>query len=242
MHYRDLLITHRAFWKIERRAKHYDAYMKEAKDWEKWPDSVSSVEARKLLKFIPKWDFHFRVKDPEKFLKVYREIAPTIRELYRNRLEDSRLDGELAKKIGSIFDSVANCSEKAYESTDSSKILHTILPHSIVMWDESIREGSLGHKNKKYGSNYALKFLPRMQKELQEAISTCEEEEGLTREEAIKHICQTCGYETLPKLIDEHNFVIYTKTIEFRSFLENLKERHEITIEEYRRLLRKLPF
>lgn len=103
MHYRDLQITHKAFWNIERRAKHYDTYMKEVKDWQKWPDSVSLEEIRKLLKFIPKWDPHFRVKDPKKFDKVYKEILPIIRELKNERLENTKFNTELMRKIQKIF-------------------------------------------------------------------------------------------------------------------------------------------
>lgn len=240
MHYRDLQITHKAFWKIERRAKHYDKYMKERKDWKKWPNSVSLEEIKKLLDFIPKWDSHFRGKDPERFGKIYNEILPVIKKLKPERLENANFNTELIQKIQKIFDEVAQCSGRAYESTDCSKILHTILPHLIVMWDRGIRKGILGHENKKEGAVYSLEFLPQMQIELQEAINTCIEEKGLKPEEAIEYIRRSCGYETLPKLVDEYNYVIYTKTIEFRTYLEELKEQSKITIKDYKRLVNKL--
>jgi hypothetical protein len=241
MHHRDLYITHRAFWKIEPRARFYDQYMKQKKNWKKWPDSVSLEEIRKLLEFIPKWDMHFRVKDPEKFAKIYYGILPTIRELQVERLENANLASvELTRKIKEIFDEVAPCSEEAYESTDCSKILHTILPHLIVMWDQKIRKGILGDENKKWGIVYASEFLPLMQAELKEALNTCIVDMRLRTEEAVKHISLACGYETLPKLIDEHNYVIYTKSIEFRAYLEGLKKKNEIHIEDYERLRRKI--
>lgn len=236
----DLYITHGAFWKIERRAKDYDIYMKERKDWKKWPDSVSLEEIKKLLNFIPKWDYHFRGKDPERFFEIYNEILSTIKELEHERLENANLNTELIQKIKTVFDEVAQCSGEAYESTDCSKILHTILPNLIVMWDREIRKRIVGHENKKEAAIYALEFLPQMQKELQESIKTCMEEEGLNRKEAIEYIRESCGYETLPKLIDEHNFAIYTKSVEFRDYLEKLKEQNKITIKEYRRLANKL--
>jgi hypothetical protein len=240
--YRDLYITHQAFWKIEKRAKFYDIYMKERKDWGKWPNSVSLEEIQKLLDFIPKWDAHFRGKDPERLLNIYNEILPIIKVLYHDRLENARLDESLMEKIRNILDKVAWCSGRAEESTDSSKILHTILPHLIVMWDRQIRKGVVGNENKKSGSVYALEFLPKMRTELLEAIDTCIGHQKLNQEEAIKYIRQTCGHETLPKLIDEHNYVIYTKTLKFRSFLEVLKETGEITAKEYERLIRRLPY
>ena len=81
MYYRDLFIGHKAFWNIERRAKHYDIYMKERKNWEEWPDSVSIYEIEKLMQFIPKWDMHFRGKNPKRFAEIFNQILPTIKEL-----------------------------------------------------------------------------------------------------------------------------------------------------------------
>ena len=88
---------------------------------------------------------------------------------------------------------------------------------------------------------YALDFLPKMQKELLEAIETCMEQEKLERDEAIKYIRQECGNETLPKLIDEHNYVIHTKTADFKYYLEKSKEDGELSTNDFRRLFQKLP-
>lgn len=239
MYYRDLFIGHKAFWKIERNAKYYSIYMRELKNWEKWPNSVSIYEIEKLLQFIPKWDGHFRCKTPTRFAEIYQQILPTIKELKDEKLENSRFNSDFLQKIRVIFDEVAKC-QGCYQSTDCSKILHTILPHLIVTWDRKIRLGILGNENKKKGSMYALDFLPIMQKELFEAIDTCMAEKKLEREEAIKYIRQECGNETLPKLIEEHNYVIYTKTIDFKYYLEKNKD-GEISTSDFRRLVQKLP-
>ena len=87
---------------------------------------------------------------------------------------------------------------------------------------------------------YALDFLPKMQNELFEAIDTCMGEEKLEREEAIKYIRQECGNETLPKLIDELNYVTHTRTIDFKYYLEKNKEDGEISTNDFRRLVQKL--
>ena len=240
MYYEDLYLVHGAFWNIERRAKFYEEYMKEIKDWRKWPNSVDLFEVQKLLGFIIKWDMHLRMRNPEDLYKIYKEIHPMIVELNGKRLEDINLAVDVTKQIGYIFDKIAPCSIEAYESTDCSKILHTVLPHLIVMWDMKIRKGILGDENKKSGAVYALEFLPQMQIELREAIATCMDERRLNREEAIKHISEVCGYESLPKLIDEHNYVIYTKRDDFRSYLDNLKKNKGIKPEAYQRLMKKL--
>jgi len=240
MYYEDLFIGHKAYWKIERNAKYYDIYMRELKNWEKWPDSVSIDEIEKLLQFIPKWDGQFRCKTSTRFADIFKQILPTIKELKDEKLENSKFNSEYLQKIRAIFDKVAKCQNR-YESTGCSKILHTFLPHLIVAWDSKIRLGILGNENKKKGSMYALDFLPKMQKQLLEAIYTCMKEEKLELEDAIKYIRQECGNETLPKLIDEYNYVIHTKTADFKYYLEKNKEEGKISTDDFRRLIQKLP-
>lgn len=239
MKYNDLIIGHRAFWQIERRAKHYDNYMKEIKNWKKWPESVCIDEVQKLLNFIPKWDMHFRGKNPEKFFKTYNQILPIIKELSHEKLENIELTPDVLQKIKIIFDNVAQYPNR-YESTDCSKILHTILPNLIVMWDRKIRLGILGGENKKEGAIYAFDFLPKMQSELLDAISNCRDEENLDRSDAITFIRRECGNETLPKLIDEHNYVVYTRTDDFKSYLEQAKENDNISIDAFSRLIKRI--
>ncbi len=240
MHYRDLFVTHKAFWALESRAKHYDIYMKEVKDWTKWPESVDLFEIEKLLRFIPKWDMHFRMKNSMKVFSVYQEILPVLIKVKGLKLESVNLDTALREDIGNIFDKLAPSSEEAYESTDCSKILHTILPHLIVMWDMRIRAGILGNEQKKFGVIYASEFLPLMQTELREALAVCIDDRKLNFENACAFIRGSCGYETLPKLVDEHNYVIYTKHDEFSQYLNYLRKKHAIEPEDYERLNQKL--
>jgi hypothetical protein len=214
--------------------------MKELKDWTKWPESVDLFEIEKLLRFIPKWDMHFRMKNPKKVFNIYQEILPVLINLKGLRLETVNLDMALKENIGNIFDKLAPCSEEAYESTDCSKILHTILPHLIVMWDLRIRTGLLGNEQKKFGIIYASEFLPLMQTELREALAICMDDRKLNLENACAFIRGSCGYETLPKLVDEHNYVIYTKHDEFGPYLNHLKKNGAIKPEDYERLMQKL--
>jgi len=99
--------------------------------------------------------------------------------------------------------------DNRYESTDASKILHTIIPNFFVMWDKRIRDETV--QGGVRGAVYAFYFLPKMQGELKEAIETCMEDRRLTREDAIKYICEKCDGKTLAKLVDEFNYMKYTK-------------------------------
>lgn len=211
MHYKKLIEAHRLFYGgYEYRAPYYDDYM-ESKNWKEWASgSVSIAEIEKLFSFIRKWDFHFKGK-PDVFKKIYEWICPMIKELEHETIEDADLtDNKLRKKINEIFDRVADCPGTGrYESTDASKILHTILPSFFVMWDDKIKEGMVrgGH----FGAVYANVFLPILQEELEEAIKTCMDEAHLDRKEAIDYVCKQCEGKTLAKLADEYNYMKYTK-------------------------------
>lgn len=247
MHYRCLYVAHRAFYWAEPRAHYYDEYMRH-KDWEEWVDSVPLDEIKKLFDFIRRWDYHFQ-GDQKRFQESYVEIFPIIKELEHMRLEDIDFeDRELRDKIEEIFDKVANCSWR-YESTDASKILHTILPKLLVMWDRKIRKGILGSVNRNWGAVYAIEFLPKMQGELIQAIRTCMEKNDLSNKEAAQHISHQCDDKTLPKLIDECNYMTFTRPSDFQEYMEKLKERvkelkekDELTAEEHERLLNDILF
>lgn len=239
MHYNDLYIAHRAFYAIERIAYLYTQYM-EQKDWRKWIDSVPIDEVLKLFKFIRRWRTRGFAGDPEKFQRIYEKNFLIIKDLGRERLEDmDSTDDELLRKIEKVFDEVTRCSWR-YESTGSSKILHTILPHLFVMWDRKIRKGILGYVDRNWGAVYASEFLPKMRNKLEEAIQTTMQENKLSRKEAIRYIRKMCYGETLPKLIDEYNYMIYTRSKDFKQYIKRLKKRGEITTEEYVRLMERI--
>lgn len=143
MHYKKLIKAHRLFYGgYEHRAPFYDDYMKR-KNWKEWlSPSVSIAEIEKLFSFIRSWDRFFR-GDEEKFRGIWEEIYSVIRELEHEKIEDVDLtNDELKRKIRDVFDKVADCTlMDRYESTDASKILHTILPNFFVMWDDEIKNG-----------------------------------------------------------------------------------------------------
>lgn len=210
MNYTKLVEAHKAFYIGENRAKNYDKYMIEQKNWKVWQNPVVSMtEIEKLFHFIRSWDRFFR-GDPRVFQRIYQEIYPVLDELRNERTEDADFsNAELKAKIGDIFDEVANCTAiERYESTDASKMLHTILPNFFVMWDDKIKTWTVGGGSD--GRTYSHEFLPKMQRELNEAIESCMTEMKLDRKAAIKHIREQCGYETLAKLADEYNYVKYT--------------------------------
>jgi len=179
MHYRDLEITHKAYYEIEPMGELYDDYMRQ-KDVRQWTETVSNGEAKKLLRFIRSWDPFF-VGNPETFQRLYSEISPHIQLLKNESIDNINLDNkQYEKSIIHIFDKTAKNLSDKHQSTDASKALHTILPKLMVMWDRKIRAGILKNVNKDYGTAYVWEFLPKMQKEAKEAVSSCMEEKNLS--------------------------------------------------------------
>jgi len=136
-------------------------------------------------------------------------------------LED--IDFHRAKNVGNKeFDNFEIVHEVFSEFCDigykfrwvaASKTLHQVLPKLFVMWDNPIC-GRLGLDLSP--RSYVHNFLPMMQREVNEAISTCIEDHNCDRAAAIHFIVEESrkisGYEkTLAKLVDEFNWIKYTK-------------------------------
>lgn len=209
LHYEKLIEAHKAFYGgWEPRARCYDEYM-ESKDWEEWSsNTVSIAEIERLFRFIRKWDRFFQ-GNVEEFQRIHKEIRPILKEFEREKIEDVHFNDEVKEKIRHVFNKVASCALGRYESTDASKILHAISPSFFVMWDDKIKKWIV--EGEKTGIAYAFFFILKMQKELEEAIKSCMEEQGLAREQAVEYIRKKCDNRTLAKLADEYNYMKYTK-------------------------------
>lgn len=213
MHYQELIKAHRLFYEEEHRAFNYDGYLA-CKDWDSWlkPD-LSEFEIRKLFNFVKSWDRFYR-GNIDLFQKRYPKILQIIEKLTDERLETTEFNDDIKKYVRDVFDLVANCTwDNRYESTDTSKILHTIIPDFFVMWDKKIRDHFVGGGGN--GAVYAFRFLPEMQSELNNAVKTCMDGQFLNWDQAIEHIRNKVNGATLPKLIDEYNYMKCTKKASF---------------------------
>jgi|GEM_PF-1196950 len=223
MRYQDLLLAHGAFYKYEKRAKFYDEYLRK-KNGSKWlsPD-LPDEEVNKLFEFIKRWDYHFR-GDEKKFKEIYHKIHHNLMELKDESFYT--IDLSLKKtmlSIKRIFDLIASCNyEGRYESTDASKIIHTINPKLFIMWDRNIRKGILGSENIQYADYYII-FLQKMKNELRELISSCRKNDNYGEEESLEIIEELCGGKTIAKLIDEYNYMTYTMPTEFSAYRRDIR-------------------
>ena len=216
MRYQALIKAHEVFYgrEGEARACYYDEYMKH-KDWSLWKESVPVIEVMKLFGFVVSWDPNFK-GDLGKFRTIYGRIYPSLSVLEKQNLIDIDLgDPQVVDTINQVFDEVARCPRSTrYESTDASKILHTLHTKLFVMWDDKIKAGILGQKANRHarynGIDYARRFLPCMQQEAWEAVDSFVAENGGDRHRAALGISQLAGGKSLAKLIDEFNYVTHT--------------------------------
>ena len=139
-YYTDLLKAHKLFVEIEERWKFYDVYMK-SRDTATWMQSenVPLREGLLLFGFIQGWDANFQ-GDLQKFLAIYKDIFPIVKDFRDATIIRVAFSDNVKNSISVIFEKIARCPKrKRFESTDASKILHTINPSLFVMRDSKIR-------------------------------------------------------------------------------------------------------
>jgi hypothetical protein len=209
-HYTDLLKAHKLFREIEGRWRFYDAYMqaREPNIWFRSPD-VPLKEGLLLFGFIQSWDPYFR-GELATFLQTYRDIFEMISEFKNETIIGINLTNRVQNTVAIIFDRIAySTRERRFESTDTSKILHVIIPELFVMWEDKVRKEIVGEGRD--GRCYAFEFLPKMHRLAHEFVDGYVEEKGGSCESASREISSMADNYTLAKLIDELNFVRYRK-------------------------------
>lgn len=80
-----------------------------------------------------------------------------------------------------------------------------MVPDLFVMLDGPIRSGYAILLMEDYGQ----RFLPRMQKLARKAVVEYEATNQAHESEALQFLCGGCGH-TLPKVLDEYNYVKFT--------------------------------
>ncbi len=227
-HYLDLINAHKLFPELEGRYRFYEAYIKnrDPMAWLNSPD-VPLKEALLLFGWVHSWDPNFE-GDLVRFLQIYEEIFPIIKNFEDKPLAAVDLTDNAKHSLRIIFDKTAKCCRTSrYESTDASKLLHGIVPNLFVMWDDKIRKGIVGirESSRDYdGRCYAYEFLPKMQEFARLFLDSYVKEKGGDHLRASEEISQMADGYTLTKLIDEFNYVRFTKKKAFeetRKYSEN---------------------
>jgi len=175
-------------------------------------------EIKKLFTFLNQWRTRYPSDADARasFKKAYLEVLPLLRALRGRTLLDAGFDGVLvqgtsaSQNVGSIFEKIASSGSR-YESTGTSKILHVLYPPLFVMWDSAIRGGYAVDGR---SSDYAERFLPRMQREAKEAVDSYIADGKAVPSTAVRELEGLCGGRALTKLIDEYNYCRFTLSLD----------------------------
>jgi len=175
-------------------------------------------EIKKLFTFLNQWRTRCRSDADARasFKKAYLQVLPLLRALQGHSLLESGFDGAVAEgmsvseAVRSMFERIAS-SGSHYESTGTSKILHVLYPPLFVMWDSAIRGGYAVDGR---SSDYAERFLPRIQREARQAVDSYIAERKAGPSTAVRELEGVCGGRPFTKLIDEYNYCKFTLSLD----------------------------
>ena len=215
--YTDLIKAHKILLNEEGRFRFYEAYM-ENREPNVWLKSavVPLKEALLLFGWVHSWDPNFE-GELYKFLQIYEGVFPILKQFQNKNIVDIKYTEAVKYDLSKLFDSLARCGRKIrFESTDTSKILHAIIPELFVMWDDRIKKAIIGVRGSGSGKNYdgrcyAYEFLPSTQISAKQFLDSFVREHGGDYDNASKQITKMADGYTLAKLIDEINYLRFTK-------------------------------
>ncbi len=179
------------------------------------PQGFDGSHAQDLIDFMNAWGARAPIQAAQ-LTAAYPQVYGSLCQLAALRLDNVILDQPLATGhtpsalAAQVFDGIAKCGTRNEYPVGASKMLHALVPHFFVMWDNSI---AAGYACPTSGHGYAFTFLPRLMKELEEAIVTCAREYVANRREATAALVKLGGRRPLPKLLDEFNYAKYTLSL-----------------------------
>lgn len=182
--------------------------------YEKYLGTIDNPTPEKIVWFLNHWGIMRKHFDVNQISKCITESKNNLDVFKKRRIETS--------KLLSLKDNIQDIFQKFQESTGSpvaaSKVLHVLAPHFFVIWDNAIRAGyGCGIKYDKAivrNETYYV-FLARTQKELQIAIQSYADSHSIKNfveasDALIKVLCAN-RRKTLAKIIDEYNFMKFTR-------------------------------
>lgn len=240
----------------------YDvAYLRARKaiDWKSLHLLSNDDIKRVVLGFLNDWKCRLPLEHFDKLADAVKSTCeratPYLEALNNETLEDinfeekKKVDGRhptISGIIYTVFSMFCGIGHR-FRWVAASKTLHMINSKLFVMWDNPICKGYFLKLN---ASSYAYEFMPLMKQHANEAVDTYMKYRNCGRETAIKEIMSSCYGKTLAKLVDEYNYMRFTKRHpftsseqkekekqkKFREYIDTLKEKG-VPPKEYRRLI-----
>ena len=163
-----------------------------------------------ILKFLNAWKCRLSYKCAPNLAKTLRDSSGLLTKLNCLSLQDVSLDFIIADdNIQEAFRNIASvqAGRRTVGATATSKIMHMINPNFFVMSDENIRYGygccgnDLGYVN----------FMWRMKLFCDAIIKEYSDARKEEKDFAFRNLASECksAAPTLPKLLDEYNWVKY---------------------------------
>lgn len=162
--------------------------------------------------FFKTWMKMMRVKwDDSKIIhcikEAIRQSSHHFEKLQNETLEEIEINDDVKTTIEEIFNGFRNVEVgggRRLGSVGASKLMHIILPELFPMWDGQMIY-AYGYKND--GAENYISFMKEMQEEAKELLNSCNKTKEVVCNEFEFHRERR----TLPKLIDEYNFVLTRK-------------------------------
>ncbi|HEX9862703.1 MAG TPA: hypothetical protein VGB11_05400 [Candidatus Bathyarchaeia archaeon] len=184
---------------------------------EKYLKTIDNPTPENIVWFLNRWGIMRMHFDVDKISRCITESKNDLDVFRKCRFEIV----DLLPLKASIQDIFQKFQESAGSPVAASKVLHVLVPHFFVMWDNAIRAGyGCGIKYDKAimrNETYYV-FLVRTQKELQEAIQSYADSHSIKNfvdaSNALIRELHPDGRKTLAKIIDEYNFMKFTRGME----------------------------
>jgi len=183
-------------------------------NWKELGSLSNRVIKDVVLLFLNRWNCRIpKTDDVAKSIKnTYKKTIPFLKALDGEVLQDVNFDDskkvdekELRHyKIIRLAYSKFSLVGYKFGEVAASKVLHMINPELFVMWDNAIPTCYGLRLNSK---SYSYGFMPVMQYEANEAITTYMKDKDCERDTAIKEITSKYYGRTLAKLVDEYNWM-----------------------------------
>jgi len=236
MHYKKL-IEASWLWEKDRRSPYYWQYRKMLR-WNS-PWDFSDTDLRCAVDFLNKWNCRIHITDSliKNIKKVCLKTKQSFQRLREFCLEDVDFANQQVKSDILFIFREFNMIGERFGSVATSKFIHMVHPALFVMWDNPIQQ-KFGIHDVKDPFEY-LRFMHMMREEIDEALKTYMDEFKCTRENAIKELKEKCSSKNFAKLVDEYNWLTYTRKgrpiVPMGNVYSNFKEKEKYSLNKVNR-------
>jgi len=187
-------------------------------DWEHLYELSTDEVKEGVIGFLNKWKCRLPYSDSlaKGIKKAHLESLPYIDVLKEQSVEDwdpnreKTIDGvkrTSAETLLRVYNRFATIGEH-FSHVAASKTLHFIIPRLVTMWDNTIASS---YRIPTTSRQYVHKFIPTMMDMANAAIESYQKEKGCTRKEAISALNTFRPPKTIAKLLDEYNYMRFTR-------------------------------